>query len=160
MNRTGKIFSIVVVLFMFTFYSGCAFAAESTPPTLNQTTTGFTIVLPESNKKVEVLVTFNQDGTLLKIERCISDNGSSDKKCPPLDLMKPKELYACLPLKDGEKPDGTLVRLKNPVAKEVQPYDCEYVTATEPGKPVIFKTGDNTSCPMIIAGRLCDPCKF
>jgi hypothetical protein len=160
MNRTGKIFSIAVVLFVFTFCSGYAFAAESTLPTLNRTTTGFTIVLPESNKIVEVLVTFKQDGTLLKIERCISDKNLSDKKCPPLNLMKPKELYACLPLKDGEKPDGTLVKLRNPVAKEDQPYDCEYVTATEPGKPVIFKTGDNTSCPMVIAGTLCDPCSF
>jgi hypothetical protein len=163
MNRTGKIFSIAVVLFLFTFYSGGAFAAESTLPTLNRTTTGFTIVLPESNKMVEVLVTFKQDGTLLKVERCISDISLSDKKCGRLEklkLMDQKLLYSCVPLKEGERPQGTLAQLPNYESKKNEPYDCQYVTATEPGEPVIFKTGDNTSCPMVIAGMACDPCKF
>ena len=160
MNRTSKIFSIAVVLFIFTFCSGYAFAAESTLPALNRTTTGFTIVLPESNKMVEVLVTFNQDGSKFSIKRCISDRSGSNKECPPLDLMDQKKLYSCVPLKEGERPQGTLVQLPNYATKNKEPYDCQYVTATEPGKPVIFKTGDNTSCPMVIDGMACDPCKF
>lgn len=154
MNRTGKVFSIAVLLFVFIFCTGDAFAAEPTPPTLNRTTTGFTIALPESRQAVKILVTSNQDGTEFMVERCLPD-----KPCEKLSLKDQREIYSCLPLKDGEKPGGTTVTLTNPTIGKDQPYDCQYVTATEPGEPVIFKAGENTSCPMIINGRYCDPCR-
>jgi hypothetical protein len=153
MNRTAKYFSIAVVLSILTFCTYCAFA-DKTAPALNQTTTGFTVVLPESKIPIKILVTFNQAGTEFKVERCLPN-----KPCEELELRDQRELYSCVPLDDSEKPDGTVVILKNPITKKDQKYDCQYVTATEPNEPIIFKAGDNTSCPMMINGRYCDPCK-
>ncbi len=153
MNRTAKFSLIAVVLSILTVCTYCAFAGRPAPA-LNQTTTGFTVVLPESKKLVKILVTFNQAGTEFKVERCLPD-----KPCEELELRDQRELYSCVPLDDSEKPDGTVVILKNPITKKDQKYDCQYVTATEPNKPIIFKAGDNTSCPMMINGRYCDPCK-
>lgn len=150
MKKSDQMFSIALVLSVLTLFTSNACAQ----PALNRTTTGFTVVHPESNKEVNVKVTFRQDGTVYRVERCLSE-----KDCEPVELKDQKELYSCVPLEDGEKPDGTRVILRNPIKGKDQPYDCQYVTATEPGEPVIFKTGDNTSCPMIINGRFCDPCK-
>jgi hypothetical protein len=154
MNRTGVIFSLAVVLSIFTFVA--CYASED-GPVLNRTTTGFTIVHPESKKSVKVLLTFNQDRTLYKIERCLPDKPCEEIKTENLGYQN--ELYSCAPLKDGERPSGTKVTLKNPHTGKDQPYDCQYITATEPNEPVIFKAGENTSCPFIINGRYYDPCR-
>lgn len=149
MYRISGIYFIVVALSLLTLLTTNACAQ----PALNRTTTGFTVVHPESKRAVEVLVTFKQDGTLLKVERCFSDKSSSVKKCEPLELKDQKELYSCVPVENEKNIEGEKVILRNKL------YDCQYITATEPNEPIIFKTGDNTSCPMIINGRYCDPCK-
>jgi hypothetical protein len=150
MNRTSRFFLIMVVFSIFTFWAVCAFAAEDV---IKQTTTGYTIVHPESGKKFEVLVTYNKgDKVPPKVERCLPD-----KPCTEVPLVNQRELYSCIPLKDGARLVGTKVTLKNADGEDVS-YDCQYITATEPNKPIFFKSGDNTSCPMIINGRYCDPC--
>jgi hypothetical protein len=154
MKRTGKYFLITVVFYIFTFWAVCAFAAEDE---IKQTTTGYTIVHPASGKKFEVLVTYNKKDKEGKdipptVKRCLPD-----KPCTDVKLVSQRELYSCIPLQEGAHLGGTKVILKNTEGNDV-PYDCQYITATESNKPIFFKSGDNTSCPMIINGRYCDPC--
>jgi hypothetical protein len=149
MNRTGKYFLITVVFSISAFWAVYLSAAEDA---IKQTTSGYTFVHPKSGKKFEVLVTYNKDGIADEVVRCLPD-----KPCTKVDLVEQRELYSCIPLQDGAHPGGTKVILKNSEGKDV-PYDCQYITATEPNKPIFFKSGDNTSCPMIINGRYCNPC--
>ena len=145
MTRTKKLFSMALVLTLLTFFACHAFAGESR---LYRTTTTFTV---KAERDIQVTVTFNPDGSLKELKRCFS---KEDCETVPFEAFKDlRELYTCVPLKAGEKAEGTSVTLGN------KPYDCQYVTAIEATDQVMLKAGNNTSCPFFYNGRWHDPCK-
>lgn len=153
MKRTDMMFSFGVVLSIVVF---CSCNAIGGAPSLNRTQTGFTVLAGRDNtQKVQVLLTFDQSGQIKTVERCIEDKPCEEIKLVELDRVF---FYSCVPLGKDHKPEGTVTALPDPSGNSMQ-YDCQNITATEPGEPVIFKSGKNTSCPMIINGRACDPCK-
>lgn len=152
MNKAKKLFSMGVLLTIFTLFTCHVFAGQpASASALYRTTTTF-IVKAETD--IHVKVTFDQTGNVVLVERCFSKN-----ECEEVKPKDQREVYSCVLLEDGEKPTGTVVKLKHYATGKDRPYDCEYVTATEPGELVMYKAGNNTSCPFFINGRKYDPCK-
>lgn len=144
---------MAVVLALFTLFTCHALAGEPTDK-LYRTTTSFKI---KAEREINVRVTFNPDGSMKEIESCFSKDDCHRVKFE--EFRDPRELYTCLPLENGKKPEGTKVMLKDYRTGKEIPYDCQYVTAIEATDQVMLKTGDNTSCPFFYGGRWHDPCK-
>jgi hypothetical protein len=122
---------------------------EEAPPQLAQTKVAFTVADENGTHNIEI--TLDQFGNVSKVEVDGVDKTSEGRE--------QEEVYVCLPLADGELPEGEVRMLPNQVTGEDANYDCQNISATLQNQATTLKTGINTSCPTLIGGRWYDFCK-